>query len=117
MSAGQLAEGHGDGPADEGGGEKAENGGGSGDFESRAGAEQEAGADRSTDRDHSHLSGGEAVLQAFFVGMNGNLGRGGLRRHGARYQKVWDRPRVELCAVLQLAFLRAEEIAPDPSLR
>ena len=67
MSAGEFAEGHGDGPVDEGGDEKTEDGGGAGDLHGRAGAEKKAGADGASDGDHGHLSGGELVAEAFFV--------------------------------------------------
>ena len=78
MGAGEFAEGHGDGPVDERGGDKAEDGGGSGDFHGGAGAEEESSADRASDGDHGHLSGGELVAEAFFVD---GCGR---RRHAAR---------------------------------
>ena len=69
MRASQFAQCHGDGPVDEGGGEKAEDGCGSGDFYGGAGTEQQAGADGASDADHGHLSGGELVMETFFVNL------------------------------------------------
>ena len=77
MGAGEFAEGHGDGPVDEGGGDEAENGGWTGDFHGSTRAEEEAGADGASDRNHRHLCRGELVAEAFFV--DGERGR-----HAAR---------------------------------
>ena len=87
MGAGEFAEGHGDGPVDEGGGDEAEDGGGAGDFHGGAGAEEEAGADGASDGDHGHLSGGELVVEAFFVGR----GAGGMLHdsRGGREGPSW----------------------------
>ena len=64
MSAGEFAEGQGDGPTDEGGEDEAEDDGGSGEFDGGGGAEEKSGADGTADGDHGHLSGGELVAEA-----------------------------------------------------
>ena len=51
--------------------EKAEDGGGTGDFHSCTGAKQQPGADRTPDRNHGHLSGRKLVAKSFFVQLNG----------------------------------------------
>jgi len=57
MSAGEFAEGEGDGPTDKCGEDEAEDDGGSGKLDRGSRAEEQAGADGSTDRDHGHLAG------------------------------------------------------------
>ena len=89
MSAGKFAEGQGDSPADEGGENEGEDDGRAGEFDSRGGSEQEAGADRAPDRDHGHLCGIELVAQAeFWVG--GRRSHGGLhRKSNARFFRIF----------------------------
>src|ERR1039458_1345441 len=81
MSAGEFAEGEGDGPTDEGGEDEAEDDGGSGEFNGGGGAEEESGADGTADGDHGHLSGGELVAEA-------GLGVGGWGGHEGSYSYI-----------------------------
>jgi hypothetical protein len=66
MSAGEFAEGEGDGPADEGGEDEAQDDGGPGEFDGGGGAEEKSGADGTADGDHRHLSSCELAAEAGF---------------------------------------------------
>ncbi len=91
MSAGQFAEGHGDGPVDEGGGQKAEDSGGAGDLHSRARSKEQAGSDGASNGDHRHLPGGQLVVEAGLV--CGRRRSGGVGRQGSKISKKSGMPK------------------------
>ena len=68
MSTGQLAQSHGDQPADEGSQQEAEDDSGSGDLNGRGRSQQQAGPDRTAHRYHGHLTCTELMMKALFVG-------------------------------------------------
>jgi len=97
MSAGEFAEGEGDRPTNEGGEDEAEDDCGSGEFDGGGSAEQESGADGTTDGDHGHLSSGELAAEAG-LGVDRTLFAGfwvrGWSRHEGSYSYIRSRRQV-----------------------
>ena len=87
MMARQIAEGHRHESGDERRVEEGEDDSGPGDFERGRGSKQQAGADRSADRDHRHLPGGELTLEsALAVGRVRGLHRGCISEATLQYK-------------------------------
>jgi hypothetical protein len=56
-----------DGVGNEGGDDVAEDDAGAGNLEGGGRAQEKSGADGAADRNHGHLSGGELMVETFFV--------------------------------------------------
>jgi len=100
MGAGEFAKSHSDGSSNQGGSQKADDGG--------AGAEQKPGADGAADSDHGHLPGAELLAEPFFIG--GDVGQSTHQQTATR----WSRRSLEGFRLPLLGFPMASSESRDP---